>query len=269
MRDISSSSIRRSVTRSLALSTTILVALQLGRARRSATFPPRWATLQVPPARPSRSPATNWACSVSTRNGGTIRAEPRDKRIVMNYALGLRAAQRHEQAIAILQKASIKSPNDVELLAALRQGAGRCRPVPGGSRCSRTRAVPERPNWSVLSTQGSVADQMGNHTLAQQYYNEALKISPGEPSVLSNLGLSYALSRQLPQGEQSLRQANSHPRADRPVGRTLHWFSRCKANSPNGKRAAEGPFAGRCVSEYRFDPQHDRAVPTPGAKFSL
>jgi Flp pilus assembly protein TadD len=41
-----------------------------------------------------------------------------------------------------------------------------------------------------------------------------LKIAPGEPNVLSNLGLSYALTKQLPLAEQVLRQAAASPRAD-------------------------------------------------------
>jgi Flp pilus assembly protein TadD len=42
---------------------------------------------------------------------------------------------------------------------------------------------------------------------ARRYYVTALKIVPEESSVLSNLGLSYALSRDLPQAEATLRRA--------------------------------------------------------------
>jgi Flp pilus assembly protein TadD len=44
---------------------------------------------------------------------------------------------------------------------------------------------------------------------------------PGEPSVLSNQGLSYALNRRLPEGEALLRQAALHPRADARVRHNL------------------------------------------------
>ena len=59
-----------------------------------------------------------------------------------------------------------------------------------------------------------VADQGGDHALAQSYYGAALKIVPGEPSVLSNQGLSYALAKKLPEAETVLREASAHPRAD-------------------------------------------------------
>jgi Flp pilus assembly protein TadD len=58
-----------------------------------------------------------------------------------------------------------------------------------------------------------VLDQMGRHGEAQRYYVTALKIVPEEPSVLSNLGLSYALAKDLPNAETTLRRAA----ARRPV----------------------------------------------------
>ncbi len=144
-----------------------------------------------------------------------------DKKIAMNYALGLRAVHRYEQAIAVLQRLAIKSPNDLEILAAYGKALADAGKFQEAAQVLEKAQVPEKPNWSILSTQGSIADQTGNHTLAQQYYTEALKVSPGEPSVLSNLGLSYALSRQLPQGERVLRQAAEHPRANTRVRQNL------------------------------------------------
>ena len=58
---------------------------------------------------------------------------------------------------------------------------------------------------------------MGDHETARGYYEAALKIRPDEPSVLSNLGLSYALSRQLSKAEETLREAASQPAADARV----------------------------------------------------
>jgi Flp pilus assembly protein TadD len=81
--------------------------------------------------------------------------------------------------------------------------------------------TPERPNWSVLSAQGSVADQLGDHEQAQAYYAAALKIAPTQPHVLSNLGLSYALSKKLPEAEKTLKEAAAAPDADRPVRQNL------------------------------------------------
>ena len=69
--------------------------------------------------------------------------------------------------------------------------------------------------------QGTAHDQMGHHDEARRYYESALKIVPGEPSVLSNLGLSYMLSKDLPKAEEALRQAYASGRADARVRQNL------------------------------------------------
>jgi Flp pilus assembly protein TadD len=69
--------------------------------------------------------------------------------------------------------------------------------------------------------QGTALDQLGRHDEARGYYASALKIAPEEPSVLSNLGLSYVLSRDLPKAEEILRRAFANTRADARVRQNL------------------------------------------------
>ena len=67
---------------------------------------------------------------------------------------------------------------------------------------------PDDPDWRLLSAQGATLDQLGRYEEARQYYSSALKIAPNQPLVLSNLGLSYVLSKELPRAEQTLRRAH-------------------------------------------------------------
>ncbi|MGY4413574.1 Flp pilus assembly protein TadD [Bradyrhizobium sp. LB7.1] len=76
-------------------------------------------------------------------------------------------------------------------------------------------------DWRILSAQGAALDQLGRSEEAQQYYATALKIVPEEPSVLSNLGLSYMLQNNLPRAEETLRRANSRNPADSRVRANL------------------------------------------------
>ncbi len=147
--------------------------------------------------------------------------QPDDKKVAMNYALGLRAAQRHDQAAAVLQRVAMKHTGDLELLTAYGKALADAGRFQEASQVLERAQLPEKPNWSILSTQGSIADQTGNHLLAQQYYAEALKVAPGEPTVLSNLGLSYALARRLPDAERVLREASAHPRANTRIRQNL------------------------------------------------
>ena len=59
------------------------------------------------------------------------------------------------------------------------------------------------------------------HDDAQRYYATALRIKPDEPSVLSNLGLSYALSKDLVRAESTLRRASTQSRVDPRVRQNL------------------------------------------------
>jgi len=146
---------------------------------------------------------------------------PDDKAIALSYARALRGMTENAQAVAILQRLAIKFPRDVEALGAYGKAladAGRPREAAEVLVHAHT---PERPDWSVLSAQGSVADQLGDHEQAQAYYAAALKIVPAQPHVLSNLGLSYALSKKLPQAEKTLQDAAAQHDADKPVRQNL------------------------------------------------
>jgi len=81
--------------------------------------------------------------------------------------------------------------------------------------------TPDNPDWRILSVQGAVLDQMGRHSDAQRHYASALRLVPDEPSVLSNLGLSYALSKQLALAETTLRRAGAQPNAAPKVRQNL------------------------------------------------
>jgi Flp pilus assembly protein TadD len=81
--------------------------------------------------------------------------------------------------------------------------------------------APGELDWRILSVQGAALDQLGRHDEAQRYYGTALSIAPDEPSVLSNLGLSYALSKDLVRAEGALRRAAGQPRVDARVRQNL------------------------------------------------
>ena len=121
----------------------------------------------------------------------------------------------------MLQKLAATNSQDMEVLGAFGKSLADSGRLQEAATVLQGAHTPERPDWTVLSAQGSIADQMGDHANAQNYYNAALRMAPGEPSLLSNLGLSYALTKKLPLAEQTLRQAAGHPRADYRVRQNL------------------------------------------------
>ncbi|MGA8901456.1 tetratricopeptide repeat protein [Bradyrhizobium sp.] len=141
-------------------------------------------------------------------------ANPNDADAALNYGKALRAAGQRSQAVAVLEQATIAHPGDKALMA----GFGRALADNGNFQQAFEvlghAHSPEDPDWRILSAQGAVLDQLGRGEEARQYYASALRIVPDEPSVLSNLALSYVLSKDLAKAEETLRRANSHADAD-------------------------------------------------------
>ena len=155
--------------------------------------------------------------SYSETWGRKFEANPDDKAAAFNYARSLKALTLYEQAASVMQTAVLRHPKDFELIGGYGKAlldAGRLQEADAVLANAQT---PERPNWDILSTQGQVADQLGDHAKAQALYADALKLMPNEPRVMSNLGLSYALAKNLPGAERVLRQASEDPRADSRV----------------------------------------------------
>jgi len=153
--------------------------------------------------------------------GERYRANPKDAEAALAYGQSLRATGQRAQAVAVLEQATIAHPGNKALLA----GYGRALADNGNFQqafdvLSRAHS-PDNPDWRILSVQGTALDQLGRHDDARRYYATALKIVPDEPSVLSNLGLSYVLSKDLPKAEETLRRAYASGRADARVRQNL------------------------------------------------
>jgi Flp pilus assembly protein TadD len=149
------------------------------------------------------------------------RANPQDADAALHYARALRATGQRSQAVAVLEQATIAHPGNKALLA----GYGRAL-VDNGNFQSAFDVLgrahsPDDPDWRILSVQGTALDQLGRHDEARQYYASALRIVPEEPSVLSNLGLSYMLSKDLPKAEENLRRAHGRAAGDPRVRQNL------------------------------------------------
>jgi len=155
------------------------------------------------------------------RLGAQYRANPKDPQIAIAYARALRTNDQRAQAVAVLEQAVITHPKNQAMLGEYGRALADVGNFPQALSVLSRAHSPDRPDWRILSAQGAVLDQMGRHAEAQRYYQTALKIVPDEPMVLSNLGLSYALSKQLPLAEATLRRAAARASADPRVRQNL------------------------------------------------
>jgi len=99
---------------------------------------------------------------------------------------------------------------------------------------------PDQPDWRLYSAQGAILDQLDRSKEARQYYRKALDIVPNEPSVLSNLGMSYVLTGDLRGAETYLRRAIKQPGADSRVRQNLALVIGLQGNFQEAENIARG-----------------------------
>jgi Flp pilus assembly protein TadD len=183
----------------------------------AAVAPQQQPQLQSPPAFKSEA---EWRTEAETL-AGRYRAKPDDPATALAYAQALRGSGQRAQAVSVLQQASFKHPRDTALLGAYGRALSDVGNFEQALEVLARAHTPEQPDWRILSAEGAVLDQLGRHDEAQRYYSSALKIKPDDPGVLSNLGLSYALAKDLKNAEATLRRATTGSSTDPRVRQNL------------------------------------------------
>jgi Flp pilus assembly protein TadD len=153
--------------------------------------------------------------------GAQYHADPTKVDVALHYAQALRATAQRAQAVAVLERLSMQNPNNKSVLGEYGRALADAGDYEQALDVLGRAHSPDQPDWHIVSAQGAVLDQLGRHAEAQRYYQTALKIVPNEPTVLSNLGLSYALSKDLPNAEATLRRAAEHRPVDPRVRQNL------------------------------------------------
>ena len=143
---------------------------------------------------------------------------PRDPYLTAEFAAGLIAAERAQEAMQPLDEA--------------------LRTAPGYARL-----------WSL---KGAALDQQENYDLARKHYAKALQITPHDPNVMANVGLSFALSGDPVTAEGWLRRAVAVPGASQSVRQNLALILQLQGKNEEAKR-----YAGRGNAPAL------RAAPTP------
>jgi Flp pilus assembly protein TadD len=153
--------------------------------------------------------------------GERYRTDPKDAEAALRYGQALRATGQRAQSTAVLEQAAIVNPSNRALLAAYGRALVDNGSYQQGFDTLSRAHTPDNPDWHILSVQGTALDRLGRHEEARGYYSNALKIKPDEPSVLSNLGMSYVLSKQLAQAEEALRRAYHGAQSDARIRQNL------------------------------------------------
>ncbi|MFL5018842.1 MAG: tetratricopeptide repeat protein [Rhizobium sp.] len=176
--------------------------------------------------------------SATDRLGQAYEKNPRDPVTGVNYANLLRMNGRDTQALAVMQQVAIANPGDRNVLAAYGKAQAAAGQFQQALDTIGRAQTPDRPDWKLVSAQGAILDQMGRASEARQRYRDALDIQPNEPSILSNLGMSYVLTGDLRTAETYLRSAASQPTADSRVRQNLALVVGLQGRFPEAEQIA-------------------------------
>ncbi|MBB4235272.1 tetratricopeptide repeat protein [Rhizobium esperanzae] len=176
--------------------------------------------------------------SATDRLGQAYEKNPRDPVTGVNYANLLRMNGRDTQALAVMQQVAIANPGDRNVLAAYGKAQAAAGQFQQALDTIGRAQTPDRPDWRLISAEGAILDQMGKASDARQRYRDALDIQPNEPSILSNLGMSYVLTGDLRTAETYLRSAASQPTADSRVRQNLALVVGLQGRFPEAEQIA-------------------------------
>ncbi|MEM7288762.1 MAG: tetratricopeptide repeat protein [Pseudomonadota bacterium] len=164
--------------------------------------------------------------------------KPNDRNIGLAYANVLRMTGRNEQSLAVIQQMVIKHPEDNAILSAYGKALASTGNLKKALKVIERAQRPDRPDWRLYSAQGAILDQLGQSKQARIQYQKALDIVPNEPSVLSNMGMSYVLTGDVRGAETYLRRAIRQPGADSRVRQNLALVVGLQGNFDEAEKIA-------------------------------
>ncbi len=211
---------KNSNTKKLFLATA-LTAVTLGLAS-CGTVDRGTKTASIPKlSKPVSEMNSSELASASQTIGAAYAEDPGNREAGLRYATLLRMTGRTDQALAVMQQVVIHHPEDTEVLAAFGKAQAAAGDLQAALNTISRAQRPDQPDWKLISAQGAILDQLGRPDEARLKYRAALDISPNEPSVLSNLGMSYLLTKDLRTAEVYLKKAVDLPGADSRVRQNL------------------------------------------------
>ncbi|TCL72016.1 Flp pilus assembly protein TadD [Rhizobium sp. BK251] len=189
-------------------------------------------------SKPAEEMNTTELRSATDRMGAAYEKNPKDRDAGIGYANLLRMSGRDAQALAVMQQVAIANPQDRGVLAAYGKAQAAAGQLEQALDTITRAQTPDRPDWKLISAEGAILDQLGRSSEARSRYRDALDIQPNEPSVLSNLGMSYVLTNDPRTAETYLRSAADQPGADSRVRQNLALVVGLQGRFPEAEEIA-------------------------------
>lgn len=144
--------------------------------------------------------------------GEKFEADPDNLKLGLAYAAQLKGMGRQEQQFEVYKGLLSKHSSDPRLLNIYGKELLQAGHAADAAALLQRAVASKNADWRTYSALGSACDQLGRYDEARRNYTQALVLSPGEVTVLNNLGMSYALQGDLPKAEATLKEASTSPK---------------------------------------------------------
>jgi Flp pilus assembly protein TadD len=170
--------------------------------------------------------------------GAKYEANRGDLTAAISFARNLRLMGGARQSVAVLKEVVMKAPDDPRVLSEYGKSltaAGRVQDaLPFLVRSIQINS----DDWTTLSAYGVALDQSSNHQAAREQYQAALRLSKGNPSIESNLAMSYVLEGNIDQAETIMRRLVARPDATPQMRQNLSMIAAIKGNTAEAEQLA-------------------------------
>lgn len=147
-----------------------------------------------------------------THWGKEYKKTPHDLKVALSYARNLKAAGQKDQAFSVLQGAALLHGDSKELASEYGRLALEYDHVAVAEKLLVMAEDPTKPDWKLTSARGTVLAKQGKYADAIPFYERALTMSPGQPSVLNNLAMAHAAGGDPAKAEEILRRVSATSR---------------------------------------------------------
>jgi Flp pilus assembly protein TadD len=167
-----------------------------------------FATAKAPEAPPPGQLPADELQRATDHWGKEFSKNPQDLQTGLNYARNLKALGDKKRAAAVLQQVSLFHSMNQELNSELGRLAVELDQLALAKKLLEAADDPSKPDWRVISARGTIMAKEGRTPEAIAFFERALALAPGQPSVTNNLALAYAMHGQAEKAEELLRTAN-------------------------------------------------------------
>ena len=185
--------------------------------------------------------------------GKLYAANPKDKQIALHYARSLSDTGYDKRALAVYRAAASQHGKDPAFASAYGRAALSAGNFALAGKLLAQADNPGDPDWRVASARGTALAKQGKYTEAQPHFERALKLAPGNATVLSNLAMARAANGDLRAAENLLRKATLMPNAKPQVHQNLNLVLQLQGrkSQPSSSTAGAQPQLRKAVEPSR------------------